>query len=50
MMCMAVAAISMSYVSYVRTACLCFCKDTVVNLMSNVQLSAFGHCKREGAV
>lgn len=36
--------------SYVRTACFLFCKDTVVNLMSNVQLLGFGHWKTKEAV
>lgn len=48
--CMTATAISNSYVSYVRTACLHFCKDTVVNLMSNVQLLDFGHWKTKGAL
>lgn len=47
---MTAAAISNSYVSYVGTACLHFCKDAVVNLMSNVQLLGFGHWKAKGAV
>lgn len=48
--CMTAAAISNSYVSYVSTACLRFCKDTVVNVMSNVQLLGFGHWKTKGVV
>lgn len=48
--CVTAAAISNSYVSCVRTACLLFCKDTAVNMMSNVQLLGFRHWKTKEAV